>query len=970
MQVEREIERDKNKRMWCCKMYVKGRMSRRPNTGLGQSVRVGVPRVVTPRKGARTVHSQTMSGEPNQLQQMLKLFHVFLDKIMALTTHNGGDYAFRTSLSQESSLVETAFGAFFRMAMQFSGTVPMLRQARKSSDVGCSVPLKKAAGAFMKQWHAFAESLVAARVSGPASIIASISDNVKAVVEALDQFLNVKPEANSIHDSSVRLAKTYQQQIGKFYDDISEMEALGEEQERVRELCADIKDYSRRLSESFKVDFMGCGLTYTELSVLMTKAFSACSDIIHGLKASVMFNQDMRHAFDAFDEFQEVLEAILKRLNLPTTLIYRRSPSERNFSIESVPSDSEGFEEEEDEFEGIEDVEQVIDKGATVLKGGKGGKMLGRFMRALRREVSKLTEKLNVQKNMCSELEAKMEKSEREYEEMLAMEKSTNLMMNEELEKLHNEARAKDKEIEYLRKREQDNEFKKCLREVARQLGGVVKEESVKFDHDEDDDQLIKYVNALSVYVIEKKCVTCGKFAEREDMVKKALLEITPTATSEDDVLEICQKAKDNWTELAAKSADQEQQIDSLKAELAQLKAQIENVCQNLGSENSTEDIGSLLANSVQEMMNQHQEELKSLREKMTGELNDLASKFKQALSHFVETEETESVIDDALTALTKFTALYEDKTRELQNVMRICGETRARLAKFLGIEQQDESLEESFKNMLTNLEERPNPLKPRVTELEERNNQLVMSIHILANRLKGTASIESDKDLKFMTTRELTEHVMWILDKIHDIFDQHNKTLKVQDDQLAHMRTSHEALVLLMKRYLNEEAQDISQWSIYELILRARELCERITDPSANPEYVRVEDINDMFESTWPMVVVSSTTEPKHYIPEILSAFTGLYHSVQAMKPFSDTLTDMFGIVDFNNKCFDSSNQEFDQIQQKVIELHRLMKDLSPTKVNEIVFNVMERFVTISWTFLDVAAGRRSEAFVTREKC
>lgn len=961
-------------------------MSRRPNTGLATAAAPGlrvsgsmIPRVVAPQRATKTLHSLTVQthrpggvqvSEPNHLQLLLKLFHAFVDKIMALTTHNGGDYAFRTSLAQEISLVESAFGVFLRQAMQYTGTVPMLRQGRKSSDVVSPVSLRKAAGNFLKQWRSFAESLVAARVSGPASILASIRDNVQVVTESLREFLKVKPEANSIHDPSVRLAKTYQQQIHQFYDDISAIESLGDEPERVNELCEDIKEYSRRLSESFKTDFTGCGLTYTELSVLMTKSFGSCSDVIHGLKASVLFTQDMRNAFDAFDDFQALLETILVRLNLPTTLLYRRAPSERKFDIEPVLSDEDVvFHEEEDEFEGLDDIEQVLRKGAEIIKMSKGPIALAAFMRALKREIPLLTEKLAIQQKTCADLEAKLEAQGREYEEMLTMEKSTNLMMCEEVEKLKEEAQAKDKEIEHLRKREQDNEFKKCLRDVAKQLGGVVKEESVKFDHDEDDDQLIKYVNALSVYVIEKKCATCGAFAEREDKVKTALMEIVTDASADADVLEICEMTKKRWDELNSKSNEQQSQIENLQEELSQLKSRVENVCANLGESEKIEDIGQFLENSIQEAMNKHQAELREIEEKAKAQMNDVASRFKESFAHFIEQENSESPIEDALQTAHKFTTLYEQKMEELETVRGICEETRTRLSRFLGLKPGDETLGDSIRNMLTNLEERPNPLKPRVAELEERNNHLVMSIHILANRLSGIASIDEDKDMSTFTTRQLTDHLLGLLDKMHDIFEERGKLLKSQTEQATNLRSSLEILTVLMRRYLGEESKDMSTVPVNNLIFDARELCEKVTDPCVNAEFLNVRDINSLFESVWPMVFVSSRSEPKQYIPEILSAYVGLYNSVQMMKPFAVKLSEMFGIFDFNNKCFDVTASEFNDVQTKVVELHKLMKEISPSKTNPVVFEVLERFVTVVWTFLDVAAGHRSEAFVTREK-
>jgi hypothetical protein len=63
--------------------------------------------------------------------------------------------------------------------------------------------------------------------------------------------------------------------------------------------------------------------------VLKTRSFTECSDIIHDINASMLFDTDMRLVLEAFREFQDLLAVVLERLNLPLSYLYHTEDSGR-----------------------------------------------------------------------------------------------------------------------------------------------------------------------------------------------------------------------------------------------------------------------------------------------------------------------------------------------------------------------------------------------------------------------------------------------------------------------------------------------------------------------------------------------------------------------------------------------------------------------------------------------------------------
>jgi hypothetical protein len=185
---------------------------------------------------------------------------------------------------------------------------------------------------------------------------------------------------------------------------------------------------------------------------------------------------------------------------------------------------------------------------------------------------------------------------------------------------------------------------------------------------------------------------------------------------------------------------------------------------------------------------------------------------------------------------------------------------------------------------------------------------------------------------------------------------------------QIGDMRTSLESMDLKMHKFLNQEDVNLGEIPLKTLLQRTKRFCDQITQPSASHEFIPARDVNSMFAAVFPIVPVSSTSDPRRYIPEICAGMLSLHNSVMALKPFSVNLGEIWTIVDTKTDASKPNSASYNFIRQKTYDLHHCLKRISPTKVNSLVFVVMQKFTTLLSTFFSAIADTHAEAFVTRE--
>jgi hypothetical protein len=896
--------------------------------------------------------------EPNQLQLLLRLFHDFLEKINLLVTHNGSNYDFRTEISAGSSEVELAFGAFFKLASQQCATMPVLQQGLKPGIASSTSALRRSAMPFLRQWHKFAQTVFEARASGKEAIQRSVIDSLASILSGVTTVLKARPESMTVHDHTVRICRHCQQQLKSFQAQYLELTTVAFDAAVICRLAEEVKEFSRKLNEAYSREFVSGGLPLPDLALLKTQAFGSCSDVIHGITASIMFDTDVRQVIDSFDRFQELLGVVLERLNLPQSYLFERGESGRELTPRSE-EEAEPDEEGEEFADDTPDFLDLISRGAELARDEK---KFHDWARAVTQRATHLIKQCDDACQKIRAVEGSMEQCVRNYEQMLETERSTNSSISAEIQRLQDAVYERDREIVNLRQREEDNEFKRCLRDIAKQLGGVVKEESINFHDDEDDDQLIQYVNALSVYVVEKKCPRCEEYAAREASFRELFEVMAPGPV--DDITTLGESARRVWNEAVGNSMRQRQEIDVLRQSVKDLENVDRKILAALKVPENGGNIGEVLLKAIEDFFQTHNSQVETLTNEKVMAIEYFSAEMLAKVRPFLHEDERNRPPAGTIDILVD---THQHLLLDLADMTDACKQTISRVARFLHVVPPDmESVPKATLLVLETLERTRNPLEPVLLALEDKYRETIGSVVILANRMRGIASLDNSTDLNQLPPPQITALSLELLDCIHDKFEMlQNESIK-QNDDIRHLRGCVESLDLKMHRFLNLENCDLNQFSIEQLIQRVLKFGDMITQPSVSNDFVPVPELNKIFKG---VAGVSSLSDPRRYLPEVAGSMVVFENSIAMLRPFMTILNEALAVLESSQSVVKPESREFGVMQKKELELHAILKSLAPAKVNVSLIAAIQKFTSfISALLKGIAKGAVAEAFITRE--
>ncbi|KAK8882001.1 hypothetical protein M9Y10_044640 [Tritrichomonas musculus] len=924
--------------------------------------------------------------EPNQLQDLLKLFHSLEERIANLIKHNGSNYEFRITLSQQAAETENLFGVFYKQAIQQCGTMPVLQQGVKPGLASSTSTLKKSALPFLKKWKDLVTTLIESQVYGPDSIEQTIEGHFETIQSCLQQIFDGKPEPSDCHDLSQSTTYQFQIQLACIKNQVDDLLQNPTKNSQMKQMSEDIKEYSRRLSEAFSHELVTCGLSQADLSVLKTKIYSSCSDIIHGLKSACLFEVDIKQVLDSLDDFQKLLSVILERLNLPLAYLVSRKTSEMNVTPVSARSenlDESTFDDETTDFDSDLDLLEIIDQGKRLFP-----EMLQQndkfedFIKILTIKANDINHEFNKKNIDYMNLETSKEETINHYEDMLETERNTNQSMSDELTKLREEIETKDKELEYLRHRTEDNEFKKCLRGVAKQLGGVLKEESVNFEDDEDDDQLIQYVNALSVYVVERKCTHCAAYAKREEQIKSLVNRMVKKKIEGEDIVDKVKRATLKLNKLRNKYENTKNENKDLINDLLNHKQCLKDLLEFYNYEKKeNEDLINQTLKAAQLEREKHQAEINKINQSKIEEITQFVqSVLENIISKLNDQKEEEEIkieksdsIDDLkskiFSEVDNFISKYNKNIESLNFYVNCLEDTKNRLANHLRVPPPNLPIKDCMNELFHILEISGNPLKPVVSQLENDYRQALTSMDVIANRLRGIVQYETKEATANLHPDQLSNHILLLLNKTQDIFDDNKLVQSNLTDELNDYRKTLETVDLRMHKFLELEDSDLKKLSRSTLISRVLKFTDQATEPSASKNFVRIVEINEIFQKNQSIIPVEKFSDPKKYIPDFISKLIKLDKSVNELKPFSSFLDEIFNIFDCKIESFNPNMQSFDKIQSKIIEMNQFLEKVSPVQINSILFNIVQRFTTLSSVLISTLEGFKDAPFVTTDE-
>lgn len=917
--------------------------------------------------------------EPNQLQELLRLFHSLEECIALLIKHNGSNYEFRITISQLASDTENLFGAFYKQAIQQCGTMPVMQQGVKPGLASSTSTLKKSAIPFLKKWKDLVTALIESQVYGPDSIEQSIGEHFEIIRSSLQQIFEGKPEPADCHDQSQNVCFQFQTQLTYIKNQVDQILLNPTQNSQIKQLGEDIKEYSRRLNEAFSHELLACGLSQPDLSVLKTKTYSSCSNIIHGIRSAYLFETDIKQVFDALDSFQNLLAIILERLNLPLAYLVQLKSTEMN--VTPVSARSENIEEDMNDditdFDSNLDILEIIDQGKNLFPQMiKQDEKFHDFINALTKKAKDLSNTLNKQNFEFMRLEASKKEIINNYEDMLDTERSTNQSMSNKIEKLNDEIEAKNKELEYLRHRTEDNEFKKCLRGVARQLGGVLKEESVNFEDDDDDDQLIQYVNALSVYVVERKCTHCAVYAKKEEQLKDLLNQMVNKFEGE-DIIETANRALQKIKKLKEKYKKMKDDNKALIDDLLKHKQCLFKLLDLFNYEkNIKEELTEQTLKAAQLNEEKHLAEIEKLNKTRYVDIcqfiNKILDKFNSkddSKEDQICKENPESIENSKeiiLSEIDNLISKYQKNKESLDFHIDCLEDTKNRLAKHLRVTPPNLPIKDCLLELFNILETSGNPLKPIVNQLESDYRQVLTSMDVFANRLRGIVQFEGKENTANLLPNQLSDHILQLLNKAQDIFDENKLAQNNLTNEINEYRKTLETIDLRMHKFLELEDIDLKKISRNILISRVLKFTDQVTEASASKNFVRIVEINEIFQKSQSIIPVENYSDPKKYIPSFISMLIKYNKSINELKPFSSILDEIFNIFDCKIESFNPNMQSFDKIKNKIVGMNKLLEKISPVQINPVLFNVVQRYITLCSVLSSALEGFKDAAFVT----
>lgn len=906
---------------------------------------------------SRNLPTFPLNGESNQTVLLKTLYNTLIEIVNKLLAHNNATISFRNSISAQVQENQRLFGAFLQSAIKQFGTSPVLQRGAKPGDVA-SNGLQQTAIPFLKSWKVFAKSLIDIQNTGPQAIRHTITQNFDLISTALENVSQFMSSGKAmIHNAPSRNILQMIKQNSILKEDVLKIIGDSNELEQLKTMANKVKAFSRLVNDCFAQEISNFNIPTNEIVRIRQRTYTACCDIISALKGAYLFELDMNALLNTLDELQDCMTIMLERLDLPTSYIYRREihDSKDNFEIERYIDFGE---------------EEEIDFATAFTLPSPLAQYSLNNIQTIFNNGEKLTKLLTVVKNLSETIEDEntaikqqlkdLEHDNQEILETTRKETQTNQdkvkKYEEEILRLRNIIDSQEDEISQLRNRQTDNEFKQALRNVARKLGGVIQEEEVNFQpDDDDDDQLISKVDALTVYVVERKCQKCLLHKEQEEEMRRILSVIVDPDDVNMKFIDIVREVVQRYKEEENKIEELKQKISSLNGEKEFLIGGFKEILQfykrpipdaaNIYDEaiNAAMDYSNDLKRQLDNLAKTKEEELYDFARNISAKFNDYAE-----INNLKGTPVQQTVIitDSALQSMAKIKAEIAATKKLFEKIVK-------KLSTFLNYKVETDDVDKMIDEMMGAFDRWENPLKKPLFESETQNKFLITSIEVINNRFRGVSAAEQKKLTNKLSPQNLVNQTIKMLEQFQDEVESRSTELIATKQARQDLRRALEKVDYLAHSFIGMEDIDLSTLRDEELCSRCIEFMEKITALQANPQFLSSSELNDMFVNVYDLVPVTTRSDPRKYIPEVNAAFMSLNNTIIALKPFASVLNEIFTTFDCKFSSYIPGSDSCKQLRQQVMKLHSALSAIQPSKINSFVFLIVSRFIALLSSFL-----------------
>ncbi|KAK8854276.1 hypothetical protein M9Y10_016835 [Tritrichomonas musculus] len=923
-------------------------------------------------------------------------FHLFTDNVASFLSHNGCIGSYRAQVSQQTTELERLFNSFYQAILKYSS-----QQNYKSNP-----SIRSTGTSFLKNWQAFAMSILELKRLGPGMITQSINAHFNSINSSLKTVMTNGTSKSNVHDQSYRNGRVLQNQLNILKASADGFLEQSNNSDELKRLSAEMKEFSRLLNDTFAREFTQCGIAQNEVVRLRSKCYTACCDIIHGLKNSYLFQTNLNKLLQLLVGFQNNLKDILEKFNLPLNYLvaidFDSPPLSGN---QNVDDDEEEEEEKEKEIpisfdENLSLPDFIRDsqkKSNSFIRNQQSG---DQFFGILNNKVIDLMSEISKRKNIESDEQNAIKN---EFERL----KRENKLLMQERQVFMNEA--DDLKIECDNLKQSINQMKADMKSNESNLSNRYEKlqkalKQISKTHDEiDDDTLI----SKAIEIQNETINNLADLIEKEQKMKKILKSEDIISEAERILKELTQansKLNDE-NESASLYQEKEKKLKNILSQFSNLDSPIDVANEILDSfkklkhivncTSLSEGVDSIymlttdLKESLFHILNLPEKSDKNLKDALNlvnsieNEINSAQKVMKQAMNDESSTTSLHQTAEN-------MSNIYLRYSKNFNTILSIFGQIKIENKKEIDIMavesiqkvhhiiddfiQKLKQISGAFSNvhgsqfdligqLLNSIESKINHDKEAINELQKLclevestlssyNNEssnskqfsanVTKSIRTLLKKLPQKESIKSEKE----NIEKLNKILKNIESKLLKIL---NENCEENDRQknINHLLAKTEERITKDNEFFSslKKKLNLSNEANYdEILLKISSKKNSMNDNK--------EELEKMFDSVFELVPVTSRSEPSHYIPEFCNAFISLHNSVLSLKPFASILNQIFSEFDCKLQSFKPSSQSFHFIKNQIYNLHSALNNLSPSKVNSLVFLILSRFVALTSSF------------------
>ena len=496
----------------------------------------------TLRRSTKTTHSTPR--EIDVFSDFKSKYQIMLGTVNLFLSHNNTTNDFQTQFNSLVASMNDALGEFLEDYKSDSAT------ARRAANMMSSNQFLSQIFSFVQHYYYFSKFIMQIRKSRDNPIKEGINHEFDLIVDSLNTVRNSTTRAVGVHDPIALRVKSLLNQLNSCKRAVFDVIQNSKDDSKVTN---DIRTFSRSINSSFTAEFHRSMLSGTELEQHRSICFTSCCGIIHDIKESKIFTQHSAELFDSFDAFRLALNAFLEQNGITKTIEELCDPNEEDIDEKQRVHDL---------FTGNFDLMELILKGKQYFDPPEMAQYFTILEHVARdtldsdeKQISRLKQNLDLTQTERNNFETRI------------------LQMTKDCEELNDRLENQNAQIENIQERLEISEmYETAVEEDIPRLLQHLQEENLETD---DPHERVKFFQNLMSRVINRKCVKCVKFIDKENKLNNILHEELP---DHNDIIKSVMKIIGDLHSTRDKLEEKELKINELNEKIKKLNNLISDI--------------------------------------------------------------------------------------------------------------------------------------------------------------------------------------------------------------------------------------------------------------------------------------------------------------------------------------------------------------------------------------------------------